>query len=400
MGSTAVLPGIPAEVAVDDRLHRAFVYTMPDGKIGVIDTRTGALLRVVTVTANRIGVVPASLAVDGRRHHLFVSSANGNLYMLDTRSGTLLRTIPVADSSPRQVVVDAVSGHGFVGYGNGTVVTEFDTRSGTVLRQLKTCSAPSNLGIDGTIARLFARCDDGYTATVDTRAGRTVGTAVTVGQGSAVLVDERLGRVFESSCDNGTTMLLDARTGALLNTFSFGMVAAVEPGTGRLDGARTASGCRPGRGDLLRVDERTGIVESPRPGADNPLAALINPRTGHLLIASAGKVDNSGIPAGNGIISVINPASGAVLRRVEAGIMPWGMDLDRQAGRLIVLNGYVPFPEECACVASIKVRKEGWWARTTRGLKDTFGWLPFTVSPPPPPAASTGTVTVMDLAQL
>jgi len=77
-GSTLVTIAIgtaPSAVAVDDRAGRAFVISVADKAVSVLDTTSGRLVRTVT-----IGVGP--LAVDGAAGRAFVLNGNGTATQL------------------------------------------------------------------------------------------------------------------------------------------------------------------------------------------------------------------------------------------------------------------------------------------------------------------------------
>ncbi|HWE62969.1 MAG TPA: hypothetical protein VHB98_14745, partial [Chloroflexota bacterium] len=60
----------PCAVAVDSRLHRAYIANRGDGTVTVLDTRTGALVARVRAGA---GADPVSIGVDDRAGTVFVA---------------------------------------------------------------------------------------------------------------------------------------------------------------------------------------------------------------------------------------------------------------------------------------------------------------------------------------
>jgi len=112
---------LPVTPVVDTRTGRVFVANDGGGtgSVSVLDARSGALLRTVTV-----GPHPFVMAVDGRSSRVFVTSlgamdaaghltGRGSVSVLDARNGALLRTLPVG-VEPAVVAVDERAGRAFV----------------------------------------------------------------------------------------------------------------------------------------------------------------------------------------------------------------------------------------------------------------------------------------------
>src|SRR5207248_3076665 len=127
-------------VAVDKRAGRALVVSASadswngaptgQGRVSVLDARTGALLRTVNV-----GPGSVTLAVDERAGHAFVANTgriqwyhnadgtdsyravNPSLSLLDTRTGRVLRTITLGGQVPYALAVDARTSRVFVATG-------------------------------------------------------------------------------------------------------------------------------------------------------------------------------------------------------------------------------------------------------------------------------------------
>jgi YVTN family beta-propeller protein len=113
-------------LAVDTRTGRVFVVNTGDGTVSVLDARSGAFLRTVTIGPN-----PSAMAVDERTGRVFVTLAGpmspdgvfmsaGSVRVLDARSGSILHTVTVGPD-PRAVAVDEASGRAFVVGGGGRV---------------------------------------------------------------------------------------------------------------------------------------------------------------------------------------------------------------------------------------------------------------------------------------
>lgn len=171
--------------AVDTRTARAFVTSLVDDSVSVLDTQTGAVVATALVARS-----PCAVAVDERRGRVFVASSGvasggSGLSVLDARTGTVLRIQPLT-TSPLALAVDALTGRVFLVNGP----------SGAILR---TVPIPENLNL------------------------------------ASIAVDVRRGRVFVSSqgaqdparpgalMGAGSVYVLDARSGALLRTLPAGV---------------------------------------------------------------------------------------------------------------------------------------------------------------------------------
>lgn len=119
---TATLPSAPEAVAVDGRTGHVFVamsgaaslsvpLSIDPGQVAMLDARTGAVIHT-----SRVGVAPAALAVDARYHHVLVANVGvvdprgiaqgpGTVSVLDTRSGAVVRTVTVG-IAPNDIALD------------------------------------------------------------------------------------------------------------------------------------------------------------------------------------------------------------------------------------------------------------------------------------------------------
>jgi DNA-binding beta-propeller fold protein YncE len=147
----------PVAIAVDQHASRVLVVsayifdpTGEAGSVSVLDSRTGRLLRTVT-----IGETPGALVVDARAGRAFIldrgtfafhgdPTGHGSVYVLETASGRLLRTTSIGPT-PSRIVDDPRAGRVLVLTPNavdqdgiprsgGSSVWTLDTTSGLLLR--------------------------------------------------------------------------------------------------------------------------------------------------------------------------------------------------------------------------------------------------------------------------
>ncbi len=256
-----VAPGADA-VAVDAPTGHVVVASAGDGGVSLLSARTGRLLQTT-----RLGLAPLAVAVDPRTAHAFVlgtvvlptgqpvGAQTGLVGVLDTRSGTLVRTVVVGRDAAA-LAVDGTTARVFVANSAADTVSVLDTRTGVVLRTVRVGGAPAALAVDARDGHVFvANSDDGTLSMLDAGSGvlrHTVAvflapTIRAVTQPYALVVDEARARVYVTACGgldrsglrtgSGHLAVLDARSGALLRTLPLGVApraVAVQEGSGRL----------------------------------------------------------------------------------------------------------------------------------------------------------------------
>ena len=408
----------PWPLVVDAATSRAFVYNRTDGTVSTINTVSGALLRTVSA-----GSQFAFMAVDQRTHRLFVSSGGDDtIYMLDARSGVVLHHVTEPNAlTPRQPVVDEQTNRVFVGHRDPDIVTMLDARSGVILRDIGVCSGSFAMAVSARTGHIFAKCNDGTTDMLDGRTGRVLRTiSITPGQFGFAFVDEYTNRVFVSGSINAIDVL-DARTGTLLHTITnvdavttpfvderTGRVYAALGGPGIPNSNPSFPGLSAATSQIAVLDGWTGRVLHRIIVMANPTIITVDSHNSHILVGSVGPVASGSEPAGYGVLSVVDAASGATLRRVSIGILPADMAIDARTGHVLVDNETVDlniFSSGSSGALTTSPPETG-WARTKRhileGIKHILpSWLPFKLMVPPPPSPPTrGTVTTLDLARL
>ena len=319
---TVALDGFPQSIVVDAQTHRAFVPTIPFGvgsaSMNVLDTDTGAILRRLTIGGNwnplpvvdeRAGRVVVAASVQVR----YGPGIAGIVRVLDARSGALVRAVTVG-LFPQGVAVDEQTGRAFVtspGFAGAGLVGVLDTRTGRLLRTVLAGLHPSPLMVDEQTGRAFVPTNVGVSV-LDTRSGAVLRT-VAVGQGRLAglpLLDARSGRVFvvirslAQAPLPGSIIVLDARNGAVVR--------------------RVALGGSPG---LVAVDERAGrviVLTRGWPGTINHVS-ILDARTGAILhtlpvgvAAHAMAVDER-----NGHVFVINGPGFVILPDSWAWLPSW-----------------------------------------------------------------------------
>ncbi len=233
-------------LAVDARAGRVFVTD--DTRVSMLAAGSGRVLRIIG-----LGIFVEGLAIDARRHHVFVTgydgaSGAGKMCMLDARSATLLSTVTVTRSpSPGPMAVDEQTGRAFVIDRSNDSMSMVDTGSGRILQTVAVGMFPQAVAVDGQTGRVFIAVysgrGSGHVRVLDARTGQTRRTVPVNGDPIDVVVDARAGRVFvldtptEGGRNPGSVSVLDATSGRVLSTVQVRMrprAAAVDQHAGRL----------------------------------------------------------------------------------------------------------------------------------------------------------------------
>lgn len=271
--SGARLASIPvgheaAALAVDARRGYVLVANETDGTLSLLNARSGALLRTVAV-----GLLPLAVAVDEHTARAFVvgpvvpgdgtppmwarSAPAGLLSVLDTRTGALVRVTPVG-SGPDALVVDGRTARVFVANSGAGTVSVLDVHDGTLLRTIPLGGQPTTLAVDERRARVYVACAAaGTLSLLDARSGTLLATrrvdpfaSAAYTLPDALAVDAARDRVYLSTDGplvpgprgltlrgNGMLYVLDARTGTVVRRITVGVApqaVAVDESSGRV----------------------------------------------------------------------------------------------------------------------------------------------------------------------
>jgi len=370
VGTVTVGPD-PGTLVVDTQTGRAFIGDQSSGRVDVLDTATGTLVRTVAVAPFPAGTQVDDLTADERLGRVFVLSApglgspllRGYVSALDARSGRLLRTTPVAlggalgwlavDSRARRVFVLGFPDYLPVGTTPDPVrdavrVSVLDALSGRLVRALALPLPPqplgsgafvgSPLGVDQPTGRVFVSRFDGTLGVLDaasgqllhtvTVRGRRRATTVTTWDEDAPVVDARTNRVFVGDALRGTLSMLDAASGRLLGATSLPVAVypsapVVDERAGRVfvvDGAGV-SVLDAGTGRLLhRVVVGRNVPRFPS------LNVVVDARHGRAFVVARRE----------GTVGVLDSRSGRVLRTLSVGGHLGDAAVDSGAGLLVV----------------------------------------------------------------
>lgn len=324
----------PLALALDRATHRLFVANRGDNGapsvLRMLDSRSGAPL-----VTRRVGSEASAVAVDERAGHAFVATeGDGRVSMLNARTGAALRTTAL-DQAPLAMATDAHTARVFVGgpvtpaWTHGATtgrISVLDTRSGTLVRTVLVATMPVALAVDVRTERAFAATPDSNAVSMlDARSGRVLRTIPLGGHPSALAVDERRGRVYVVNAGDGSVSILDARTGQVLQTHplvppdgALGLAPyalAVDEARDRVyvtaGGRLDRDGVFQGPGRLFVLDAHNGTVRRTLAVGLAPQTLAVETRSGRVVVVESG-----------GAVSVKTDGAERWLRPVLGGL-PW-----------------------------------------------------------------------------
>jgi len=379
-------------VVVDGPLGRVAVGDGLDGVVHLLDDRDGRLLRTIAVGA---AFAPQALAVDARRHRLYVAgqAADGSgvlLWTLDARSGVPLHVVRVGGGVAR-VGVDERAGRVIVVDDDGHATTR-DTLMGRVQRAGRVGPTPLTVAVDARRARAFVLdggayvegnpSGEGAVSVLDERTGRVLRTIPVGAAPSAIAEDAPAGLVVVANRGAGTVSVLDARDGAQRGVIQVGGQPAAVAVNERWGRAFVLDA----QNDIVSViDLHRGVMLRRVRVGMHPHALAIDSMRGLVLIATDGPLDDQGRSLGPGVVDLLDAASGAAVRAVPVGVAPRAVAIDAWHGLAIVVNsgGAMGAPAEGATA---------WVSRLRRWLP----WVPALV-PVPSAGRAPASVTILDL---
>lgn len=242
------------DIAVVPSLGRGFTSNGRDTSVTVFDLKTLATITTVEVT----GANPDAITFDPASGRVFTFNGRGaNATAIDPATATVVGTV-VLNGKPEEAFADG-AGKMYVNLEDSSSIAVFDTRSLTVLHKwsLAPCEEPTGLAFDAVHNRLFAACSNGMMAILDPASGKVVATPP-IGDGvDGAGFDSSRQLAFSSNGDGTLTMIRE------ISPDSFAVVANVPTQAG----ARTMS-----------LDPRTGRIflttaefgTAPAPTAEQP----------------------------------------------------------------------------------------------------------------------------------
>jgi YVTN family beta-propeller protein len=199
-----------------------------EGQLVSIDTKTNTVSSTLAVSTAPV-VVSWSLAIDPVSGRIFVyfvnesSSFGGSLAVIDATTNSVVATIAprvTGDFGIGGIAVNPTTGCVYIGNFN-TAVAVVDGTTNRQLGSIEFSSQTFDVAVDAVANRVFVLTGSGV-AVIDGSSNVVVNT-VGVGNGRAIGVNTRTGRVYVSSGEghgDGEVTVLDGQTGSVLKTLT------------------------------------------------------------------------------------------------------------------------------------------------------------------------------------
>jgi len=429
VGTVTIGPD-PGTLVVDTQTGRAFIGDQSSGRVDVLDTARGTLVRTVAVAPSPAGTQVDDLAADERLGRVFVLSApglgspllRGYVSLLDARSGRLLHTTPVTlggalgwlavDRRARRVFVLGFPDYLPVGttpdpMRDAVRVSVLDALSRRLVRALALPLPPqplrsgafvgSPLGVDQRTKRVFvSRFDGARVSVLDAASGRLLrtvtlrgrrrATTVTTWDEDAPVVDAQAGRVFV--VDGAGVSVFDAGIGRLLHRVVVGWNAPGFPPLAVVVDARHGRAFVVARstGTVGVLDSRSGRVVRLVTVGGRLGGAAVDSSAGRLVVTIGGAPTQAGTLAGPGLVGVLDGRSGTLLQTIRVGSGPRAVAVDEQTGHTVVVT----------CGGTLPAPATWGWLPVPAWLRQGLPVLP---SPGPRTRTTSPSVSVLDLTR-
>jgi YVTN family beta-propeller protein len=216
-----------ANIIFDEGRERVYLLSL-EGQLVAIDAKTNTVSSTLAVSKSDI-VVSWNLAIDPVSGRIFVyfvnesSSFGGSLAVIDANTNSDVATIAprvVGDFGIGGMAVNPATGCVYIGnFSNAVAVVDGTTNS--QLGSIDFDSQTFDVAVDAVANRVFVLTGAGV-AVIDGSSNVVVNT-VGVGNGRAIAVNTRTGRVYVSSGEgygDGAVTVLDGQTGLVLKTLT------------------------------------------------------------------------------------------------------------------------------------------------------------------------------------
>jgi YVTN family beta-propeller protein len=213
--STFAVGTLPNDVAFNGAGSTAYVATIDNGSVGVINTATGVQTKTYPLASwpLRVLVGPGSSA-------LYVTLGNGDLAVLDAGTGSLIKTVAIG-GTPNGLALDPGSGRLYVSSTSGTVVV-INTATNAPIDTFAIGGVPQEVVVLPGQDALYVANEQGWVEVRSLATGaRTDSIPVAGAFGAAVTPDGAQVWVTQSSL--GRVVIIDATTAAVIDSaWTFG----------------------------------------------------------------------------------------------------------------------------------------------------------------------------------
>jgi YVTN family beta-propeller protein len=350
----------PLTLCFDDRNGYVYVGNTGGSTITVIDGATNLAVTTISATGSE------DMLVDPTNTELYVADSNGGLTAYDTYTNLSVASMRIG-GFPEGIALDGSSGYIFTANRDSNNLSAADPSTNTIVGAIQLGTSPFAL-VDvpstGTMAVL-----DSAESSLDVidRADHVAGRVALTGGPSALAYDPGNGHVyvaegsasdivevntssmqvvhdFTQGSSNWGAIAFDRATGRLMVTGG-GLLASVDPGTGLIVGN---TGIGPGP-HAIAVDGATGLVFVANGGGANNITVVdggsmtvvanisVGATVSSLALDLADGEMYAAVPS-EGLVLVLNGASGAILANVTTQTDPVSLSYDPSIGGIWVLD--------------------------------------------------------------
>lgn len=234
---TIHVPGGASIVTSDPTSGRVYVGNVNDGRITVIDGRSGT----IRATAHGPCCGEYGLAVDPRTDTVYAAGIDDNLYVIDGRTHQVRTVVDVSRGglgAPGVIAIDPVLGRVFVTSVYDNIVTVVDAGTDKVTTTFALPDVPLAAAADPANHRVYFSGDNAVWA-VDTRTHAVVRTTDIGRTAGDVAVDPTHALVYVTSTDDSTLTVVSTVSGHVVRRVSVGsatgdalLSVAADPRTG------------------------------------------------------------------------------------------------------------------------------------------------------------------------
>lgn len=228
----------PVSIAVDPATGSIYAADANAHTVMQLGRGSGQMLGVLSLHGQ-----PLALALDARRHRLYIADSDARLTVVETQSLRVLAVLPAGSPRPAaaylppQIAADPNTGLAYVpDFQRDSVAVVADDQ--TLLAPLQAGHHPLAVALDPAAERLYiANAGDGSVSVIDARRGARIGSISVGGSPVALALDSAAGRLYVVDCLSAAVAVLDTATGqpiARVPVAPFPTAVALNPATHRV----------------------------------------------------------------------------------------------------------------------------------------------------------------------
>ncbi|MDP9087391.1 MAG: hypothetical protein M3O26_01420 [Pseudomonadota bacterium] len=155
--ATIVIPGVPEFMVYDQDQDRIYLNIKTKDSVAVIDPSKNM---VIAQWSTASAVQPHGLAIDAPNHRIFAAGGNGKLAVIDTKTGSLTQVVDIVPKVD-QIAFDAGSGLLYCAGAEKMSVLRADGATLTSVGELATAATARNVAVDPATRAIWTTYTDG-----------------------------------------------------------------------------------------------------------------------------------------------------------------------------------------------------------------------------------------------